>query len=94
MVQKFHSEAEAVEIANGTQFGLAAAVWTKDVNRAIRVAQAVEAGTIWVNAYFKLYNQTEFGGYKASGIGRTRGIDGLLEFTETKHINFDIKGAQ
>ncbi len=93
VIQKFHTEAEAVEIANGTQYGLAAAIWTKDVNRAIRAAREIEAGTIWVNAYFKLYNQTEFGGYKASGIGRTRGIDGLLEFTETKHINFDVKGA-
>lgn len=91
VIQKFHSEAEAVELANGTQFGLAAAVWTKDVNRAIRVGREIEAGTIWVNAYFKLYNQTEFGGYKASGIGRTRGIDGFMEFTEIKHINFDLK---
>jgi betaine-aldehyde dehydrogenase len=90
VVQKFRTEAEAVEIANGTRFGLAAAIWTKDVNRAIRVAKAIKAGTVWVNTYFKLYNQTEFGGSKASGIGRTRGIDGLLEFTETKHINFDI----
>lgn len=90
VVQKFGNEAEAVEIANGTRFGLAAAIWTRDVNRAIRVAKGIRAGTVWVNTYFKLYNQTEFGGYKASGIGRTRGIDGLLEFTETKHINFDI----
>lgn len=90
VVQKFRTETEAVEIANGTKFGLAAAIWTKDVDRAIRVAKSIRAGTVWVNTYFKLYNQTEFGGAKASGIGRTRGIDGLLEFTETKHINFDI----
>ena len=90
VVQKFHSEAEAIELANGTKFGLASAVWTKDVNRAIRVARAMEAGTVWINTYFKIYNQTEFGGYKASGIGRARGIDGVLEFTQTKHINFDI----
>lgn len=90
VVQKFRTEAEAVEIANGTRFGLAAAIWTKDVNRAIRVAKEVKAGTVWVNTYFKLYNQTEFGGCKSSGIGRTRGIEGLLEFTEIKHINFDV----
>lgn len=93
VIQKFHTEAEAVEIANGTPFGLAAAVWTSDINRAMRAAQAIQAGTVWVNAYFKLYNQTEFGGCKASGIGRTRGIDGINEFTEMKHINFDIKPA-
>jgi betaine-aldehyde dehydrogenase len=90
VVQKFHTEAEAIELANGTKFGLASAVWTKDVNRAIRVAKAMEAGTVWINTYFKIYNQTEFGGYKASGIGRARGVDGLLEFTQLKHINFDI----
>ena len=91
VIQKFKTETEAIEIANDTKFGLAAALWTTDINRAIRVAKQIEAGTVWVNTYFKLYNQAEFGGYKASGIGRTRGLDGLLEFTEVKHINFDIK---
>lgn len=90
VIQKFATEEEAVSIANNTKYGLAAAVWTADVNRSLRVARAIESGTVWINTYFKLYNQTEFGGSKASGIGRTRGLDGLLEFTETKHINFDL----
>ncbi len=90
VVQRFHTEAEAVALANGTRFGLASAVWTKDVNRAIRVAKAMEAGTVWINTYFKIYDRTESGGYKASGIGRASGIDGVLEFTQTKHINFGI----
>ena len=89
VVQKFRTEAEAIELANGTKYGLASALWTRDVNRAIRVAKAMEAGTVWVNTYFKIYNQTEFGGYKASGIGRARGVDGVREFTQLKHINFD-----
>ncbi|WP_156154008.1 aldehyde dehydrogenase family protein [Domibacillus tundrae] len=91
VVQVFKDEEEAVELANGTIFGLAAGVWTKDVNRAMRVAKRVQAGTVWINTYNKNYPQTEFGGYKESGIGRTRGIEGLLEYTETKHINIEIE---
>lgn len=90
VVQVFKDEQEAIELANGTIFGLAAGVWTKDVNRAIRVAKKVDAGTVWINTYNKNYPQTEFGGYKESGLGRTRGIDGLLEYTETKHINIEV----
>jgi betaine-aldehyde dehydrogenase len=91
VVQKFHAEAEAVQIANDTKYGLVAAVWTQDVNRAMRVARAIKAGTVWVNTYFKLFNQTEGGGYKASGIGRARGADGILEFTEIKHLCLNIE---
>lgn len=89
-VQVFKEEDEAIYLANGTIFGLAAGVWTKDINRAMRVAKKVEAGTVWINTYNKNYPQTEFGGYKESGLGRTRGIEGLLEYTETKHINIDF----
>ena len=90
VVQVFKDEEEAISLANGTIFGLAAGVWTKDVNRALRVAKRIEAGTVWINTYNKNYPQTEFGGYKESGLGRTRGIEGLLEYTETKHINIEI----
>lgn len=91
VVQVFKDEEEAISLANGTIFGLAAGVWTKDVNRAMRIAKKVEAGTVWINTYNKNYPQAEFGGYKESGIGRTRGIEGLLEYTETKHINIEIE---
>jgi betaine-aldehyde dehydrogenase len=91
VVQKFHSEAEAVQTANDTRYGLVAAVWTKDMSRAMRVAREIKAGTVWVNTYFKLFNQTEGGGYKASGIGRARGEDGILEFTEIKHLCLNIE---
>ncbi len=93
VMQKFRSEEEAVAMANSSAYGLAGAVWSKDIDRALRVARAMEAGTIWVNTYFKLYHQAEFGGYKLSGIGRTRGIEGLLEFTEIKHIHIDSNAA-
>ncbi|MDQ0341015.1 betaine-aldehyde dehydrogenase [Caldalkalibacillus uzonensis] len=89
-VQVFKEEEEAIALANGTIFGLAAGIWTNDVNRAIRVARKVKAGTVWINTYNKNYPQTEFGGYKESGLGRTRGIEGLMEYTETKHINIQI----
>ncbi|WP_134704713.1 aldehyde dehydrogenase [Ammoniphilus sp. YIM 78166] len=89
-IQVFKDEEEAIALANGTIFGLAAGVWTQDVSRAMRVAKKVQAGTVWINSYNKNYPQTEFGGYKESGLGRTRGIEGLMEYTETKHINIEF----
>ncbi len=90
VVQKFHTEAEAIALANGTKYGLASAVWTTDVNRAMRVARKIKAGTVWINAYSKFYAETEFGGCKASGNGRAMGRQALEEYTEMKHINFDL----
>jgi len=89
VVQEFADDDEAVEIANNTMFGLAAAVFTENVHRAWGLSRAIIAGTVWVNTYNRFYAETEVGGYKTSGIGRMAGIDGLLEFTQTKHINFD-----
>ncbi len=89
-VQKFHTEIEAIELANGTKYGLAGAVWTSDVTRAVRVARKIKAGTVWINTYNKFYAETEFGGCKASGNGRAMGIEALNEYTELKHINFDL----
>jgi len=88
-VQRFSDEAEAVELANATEYGLAAGLWTQNLDRAWRVARAIKAGTIWINTYHHFYDEAEVGGYKRSGIGRQQGLEGLLEFTETKHLNFD-----
>ena len=88
-VQSFASEDEAVELANGTSFGLACGLWTSNLDRAWRMGRAIEAGTIWVNTYHHFYAETEVGGFKRSGVGRQQGIEGLTEFTETKHLNFD-----
>ena len=88
-VQRFSDEAEAVALANDTDYGLAAGLWTQDVDRAWRVGRAIQAGTIWINTYHHFYDETEVGGFKRSGIGRQQGLDGLYEFTETKHLNFD-----
>jgi len=89
-VMPFDDEEDAVSIANDTSYGLAAAIWTKDVKRAFRVSRRIRAGTIWVNTYGKTFAETEYGGYKQSGIGRERGVEGLLEFTQVKHIYFDL----
>jgi betaine-aldehyde dehydrogenase len=90
VVQVFDDEDEAVALANGTDYGLAAGLWTNDLRRAWRLGRAIEAGTVWINTYNRFYPETEVGGFKRSGIGRQQGLVGLEEFTETKHLNFDI----
>jgi betaine-aldehyde dehydrogenase len=88
-VQSFVNETEAIALANDTDYGLAAGVWTQNLDRAWRVGHAIRAGTIWINTYHHFYDEAEVGGYKRSGIGRQQGLEGLHEFTETKHLNFD-----
>jgi (Z)-2-((N-methylformamido)methylene)-5-hydroxybutyrolactone dehydrogenase len=85
-VLRFDDEAEAVALANDTEYGLAAGVWTRNLGRAHRVADALEAGTVWVNTYRALNFAVPFGGAKQSGFGRENGMDGFLEFTEPKAI--------
>lgn len=89
-VFRFKEVDEAVEIANSTDYGLAGAVWTRDINQAFRVARRVKSGIVWVNNYGKLPYQAVMGGYKQSGIGRQYGEEGLNEFTQLKHIAVDI----
>lgn len=77
----------AVRIANETEFGLAAAVWSKDTERALKVARRVKAGTVWVNDYHLLSPRFPFGGYKRSGIGRELGTYGFDDYCQIKHIH-------
>ncbi|MQA02496.1 MAG: aldehyde dehydrogenase family protein [Streptosporangiales bacterium] len=85
----FRDEDEAVAVANDTEFGLAAGVWTGSVQRAHRVAARLHAGTVWINNYRKSSYATPFGGYKQSGLGRENGRDALLEYTEEKSVWVD-----
>ncbi|MBU4333708.1 MAG: aldehyde dehydrogenase family protein [Candidatus Omnitrophica bacterium] len=88
-VIKFSSEEEAIKIANDSKYGLAACVWTKDEKKANSVARKLHCGTVWVNTYGGFYNEAPFGGYKQSGFGRELGLEGLLEYTQCKHICTD-----
>lgn len=82
----FEDEEEAISLANGTPFGLAAGVWTLDIRRAHRTARRLQAGTVWVNMYRAMTFNSPFGGYKASGTGRQNGIEAMDEYLQTKSV--------
>jgi acyl-CoA reductase-like NAD-dependent aldehyde dehydrogenase len=88
-VVPYESVNDAVEIANNTIFGLAGAVWSQNPRKALRVAERLRAGTVWINDYHMLSCYAPRGGYKQSGIGRELGENALDEFMETKHLYFD-----
>jgi acyl-CoA reductase-like NAD-dependent aldehyde dehydrogenase len=81
---------DAIRMANDTIYGLAAGVWSADVERAVKVACQLRAGTVWINDYHMINAEAPFGGYKQSGIGRELGTWGLHEYTEIKHIHADL----
>ncbi|WP_223670017.1 aldehyde dehydrogenase [Kangiella shandongensis] len=85
-IMPFDSDKEAVELANGTQYGLASSVWTNDLKRAHRVAKQIEAGIVWINCWLLRDLRTPFGGVKNSGVGREGGLEALRFFTEAKNV--------
>ena len=85
-VTPFKDEAEVLALANDTEFGLAAGIWTRDVRRVHKMARQLEAGTVWVNTYRALTFNSPFGGYKASGIGRQNGIEAVYQYLQTKSV--------
>ena len=86
----FDTEAEAVRIANSTEFGLAAGIWTTSLSRAHRVARELVAGTVWVNTYRFSAAQAPFGGVRKSGYGRERGAEAIGEYLRTKNVLIDL----
>jgi acyl-CoA reductase-like NAD-dependent aldehyde dehydrogenase len=91
-VQTYDSLEEAIEMANGTSYGLAASVWSRNLKKAEAVARQIRAGTVWVNHHHVLSCAAPHGGYKQSGLGRELGIWGLYEYTELKHLFIDETG--
>lgn len=89
-IQSFKTDEEALQLANATQYGLAASIWTKDISRANKLAAKVESGVIWINCWLLRDLRTSFGGMKNSGVGREGGWEALRFFTEAKNVCIEI----
>jgi aldehyde dehydrogenase (NAD+) len=92
-VMPFSSEDEMIRLANDTRYGLASGIWTLDINRALRFARNVEAGTVWINTYRASSFMSANGGFKESGYGRRGGFDAMEEFSRLKNVIIDYSGA-
>jgi acyl-CoA reductase-like NAD-dependent aldehyde dehydrogenase len=90
-VVPFDDEADAIRIANDSEFGLSGSIWTRDLGRAIRVSRGIESGNLSVNSHSSVRYWTPFGGFKSSGLGRELGPDAPLAFTETKNVFISTK---
>lgn len=92
-IAKFETEDEIIKTGNSSNYGLAAAIHSSNLNTAIRVANELRAGTVWVNSYNILHHQLPFGGYKESGIGRELGEAALANYTQNKSVSIRLGDA-
>ena len=90
-LERFGDEAEALAMANATRYGLAASVYTSDLNRSMRMGRKLKFGTVWMNCHNRLLAEVETGGYRESGIGRLHGVEAMNDFLETKHIYLEAE---
>jgi aldehyde dehydrogenase (NAD+) len=90
----FEDDDDAIRLANESIYGLAGAVWSRNVPRALQVAERLRTGTVWINDYHMINPRYPFGGYKQSGVGREHGVLGYNEYREAKHIHVDLAGGR
>jgi betaine-aldehyde dehydrogenase len=90
VMQAFDTEAEAVAVANNSEYGLSASIWSTDVDRPLRIARQIDAGTVWINNWAIVYDETEEGGYKQSGLGRLNGVAAMDDFLEYRTIIHEV----
>jgi betaine-aldehyde dehydrogenase len=90
-VQRFDDEAKAIEWANGTRYGLAASVWTRDTARALRVANAIRFGAVWINNHITMASEMPHGGYKDSGYGKDMSMYSVEDYTNVKHVMINLE---
>jgi betaine-aldehyde dehydrogenase len=90
VMQAFDTEEEAVALANNSEYGLSAAIWSTDVDRPLRIARQIDAGTVWINNWAIVYDETEEGGYKQSGLGRLNGVAAMDDFLEHRTIIHEV----